>query len=181
MQQHRDRRGDPGSPEGELERLDKVDLALIGALEEDGRTAYRDLARRFGISESGARRRVRRMVDSGLLRVVGVTDVVALGFIRAEIGIRVKGRSIKDVAQRLSELREVDWVGICIGPVDIVVNVICADHASLVELIDREVRTAPGVEVVETTVIVQVVKDDYRMLDIAQAARSRLAGRDASR
>lgn len=178
MQQHnRGSQDRPGTASVALGGLDPVDVAFIGALEEDGRTPYRHLARRFGTSESAARRRVRRMLDSGLVRVVGVTDVLALGFIRAEIGIRVKGQAVKEVARRLAELREADWVGICIGPVDIVVNVICADHASLVELIDTEVRTVPGVEVVETTVLVEVVKDDYRMLDIAQAARARLSNR----
>jgi Lrp/AsnC family transcriptional regulator for asnA, asnC and gidA len=169
-----------GGPTG-TNALDPVDLRLVAALQEDGRIAYRELGRKLGISESGARRRTRRLLDSGLLRVVGVTDVVALGFIRAEIGIRVKAESVREVARRLSELREADWVATCIGPVDVVVNVICTDHRRLVELIDREIRTAPGVDSVETRVIVDVVKDDYRMLDIAGAAPEEAAGGDRGR
>jgi Lrp/AsnC family transcriptional regulator for asnA, asnC and gidA len=150
--------------------LDEVDFRLIAALQEDGRLPFRKLAEHVGVSESGARRRYKRLVDSGLLRVVGVADVVALGFVRAEIGVRVKGASVGDVALALAMLPEVDWVATCVGGVDIVVNVICTDHRRLVELIDRGVRTTPGVDSAETTLIVTVVKDDYRMLDIARQA-----------
>ena len=150
--------------------LDEVDLRLIAALQEDGRLPFRELAGQVGVSESGARRRYKRLVASGLLRVVGVADVVALGFVRAEIGVRVKGASVGDVALALARLPEVDWVATCVGGVDIVVNIICADHQRLVDLIDRGVRATPGVDSAETTLIVTVVKDDYRMLDIARQA-----------
>jgi Lrp/AsnC family transcriptional regulator for asnA, asnC and gidA len=150
--------------------LDEVDLRLIAALQEDGRLPFRELAEQVGVSESGARRRYKRLVASGLLRVVGVADVVALGFVRAEIGVRVKGASVGDVALALARLPEVDWVGTCVGGVDIDVNVICTDHRRLVELVDRGVRATPGVDSAETTLIVTVVKDDYRLIDIARQA-----------
>lgn len=156
----------PGSAAG----LDEIDLRLIAALQKDGRLPFRELAAKVGVSESGARRRYKRLVASGLLRVVGVVDVVALGFVRAEIGVRVKGASVSDVARALAALPEVDWVATCVGSVDIDVNLICADHRRLVDLIDRGVRATPGVDSAETTLVANVVKDDYRMLDIARQA-----------
>lgn len=148
--------------------LDEVDFRLIAALQEDGRLPFRELAEQVGVSESSARRRYKRLVESGVLRVVGVADVVALGFVRAEIGVRVKGASVGDVARTLAAMPEADWVSTCVGGVDIVVNVICTDHRRLVELIDRGVRATTGVDSAETTLIVTVVKDDYRLLDIAR-------------
>lgn len=155
---------------GGVAGLDEIDLRLVAALQEEGRLPFRELAQKVGVSESAARRRYKRLVASGLLRVVGVVDVVALGFVRAEIGVRVKGASVSDVARALAELPEVDWVATCVGRFDIDVNVICADHRRLADLIDRGVRATPGVDSAEMTLVANIVKDDYRMLDIARQA-----------
>jgi Lrp/AsnC family transcriptional regulator for asnA, asnC and gidA len=150
--------------------LDETDLRIIAALQADGRLPFVELAAKVSVSESSARRRYKRLVDSGLLRVVGVADVVALGLVRADVHVRVKGVSVDDVATALAALAEVDWVATCVGGADIVVNVICSDHRRLAELIDRGVRGIPGVDGVQTTLVASVVKDDYRLIDIARRA-----------
>jgi Lrp/AsnC family transcriptional regulator, regulator for asnA, asnC and gidA len=60
--------------------LDDVDRALIDALQRDGRASYADLADLVGLSPAATRLRVQRLLDSGVMQVVGVTDPLALGY-----------------------------------------------------------------------------------------------------
>ena len=59
--------------------LDEIDQAIIGLLREDGRMAYRAIARQLDIAENTVRSRVRRMEESNTMRVVAVTDIEAAG------------------------------------------------------------------------------------------------------
>ena len=72
--------------------LDDVDKALIEALQRDGRLPYTKLASEVGLSEAAVRQRVQRLIESGVMQIVAVTDPMMLGFRRmAMVGLRVEG------------------------------------------------------------------------------------------
>ncbi|QVQ54664.1 Lrp/AsnC family transcriptional regulator [Spiractinospora alimapuensis] len=52
--------------------LDAIDAALIKALQTDGRATYQTLAEGVGLSRTAVRARVRRMLTTGAIRVVGI-------------------------------------------------------------------------------------------------------------
>ncbi len=60
--------------------LDDTDQAIIQLLRQDGRMAYRAIARELDIAENTVRARVRRMEESNTMRVVAVTDIEAAGY-----------------------------------------------------------------------------------------------------
>ena len=73
-------------------RLDDVSKAIIEHLQEDGRQSYATIAKHVGLSEAAVRQRVQRLLDSGVMQIVAVTDPLQVGFRRqAMIGIRVDG------------------------------------------------------------------------------------------
>lgn len=59
--------------------LDDIDRLLISELIKDGRQSNRSIGRAIGVAESTIRVRLRRLEDSGLLRIVGVADRTAMG------------------------------------------------------------------------------------------------------
>ena len=59
--------------------LDDTDRQLIEALQRDGRASYADLAELVTLSPAATRLRVQRLLDAGVVKVVGVTDPLALG------------------------------------------------------------------------------------------------------
>jgi DNA-binding Lrp family transcriptional regulator len=86
--------------------LDDTDRSIIRELQRDGRISYADLAPLAGLSAPATRQRVQRLMDSGLLQVVAVTDPLALGLpVMAMVGINVDG-DIRDVAERIAEVRQ---------------------------------------------------------------------------
>ena len=74
------------SANGELTDLDK---RIIEHLQEDGRRPFTQIAADLGVSEAAVRARTNRLIERGVIQVVGVTDPLRLGFQQwAMIGIR---------------------------------------------------------------------------------------------
>ena len=92
----------PSSPT----KLDETDAAIVALLQEDGRRPYGEIGEAVGLSEAATRQRVNRLRESGLMRIVAVTDPVAVGRgVVATIGLRVSGDSravAREVSSRFS-------------------------------------------------------------------------------
>ena len=72
--------------------LDNVSKQIIERLQEDGRQPYVTIAKAVGLSEAAVRQRVQRLLDSGVMQIVAVTDPLQVGFRRqAMVGVRVEG------------------------------------------------------------------------------------------
>jgi Lrp/AsnC family transcriptional regulator for asnA, asnC and gidA len=141
--------------------LDDVSKAIIEQLQQDGRRSYAAIGKVVGLSEAAVRQRVQRLVDSGVIQVVAVTDPLELGFARqAMIGIRVRG-PLEEVADRLSALEEIDYVVVTAGSFDLLVEAVCESDDHLLELISQKIRTVPGVESTETFMYLELKKQTY--------------------
>jgi DNA-binding Lrp family transcriptional regulator len=76
--------------------LDDVSRAIIEQLQQDGRRPYARIAEAVGLSEAAVRQRVQRLLDAGVVQIVGVTDPMQVGFARqAMVGIRTRGDTRK--------------------------------------------------------------------------------------
>ena len=141
--------------------LDDVSKAIIEQLQQDGRRSYAAIGKVVGLSEAAVRQRVQRLVDSGVMQVVAVTDPMQLGFARqAMVGIRVAG-PLDKVADRLAELDAVDYVVVTAGSYDLLVEVVCESDQQLLELVSGQIRTIDGVQATETFMYLQLRKQTY--------------------
>jgi len=141
--------------------LDDVSKAIIEQLQQDGRRSYAAIGKEVGLSEAAVRQRVQRLVESGVMQVVAVTDPMQLGFARqAMVGVRVRG-PLDPVADALVELTDVDYVVITAGTYDLLVEVVAESDEHLLEIISDRIRTIPGVEATETFMYLQLRKQTY--------------------
>ena len=141
--------------------VDDVGKRLIEELQQDGRRSYAALAKTVGLSEAAVRQRVQRMVDSGLMQVVAVTDPLQVGFHRqAMIGLRVEGDLVR-VADELAKIDEVDYVVITAGSFDILLELVCEDDDHLLRVLSDRIRVLPGVRDTETFVYLRLAKQTY--------------------
>jgi Lrp/AsnC family transcriptional regulator for asnA, asnC and gidA len=141
--------------------LDDVSKRIIEQLQEDGRRPYATIGKAVGLSEAAVRQRVQRLLDSGVMQIVAVTDPMQVGFSRqAMIGIKVAG-DLNAVAERLAEMPEVDYVVITAGSFDLLIEVVCEDDDHLLELLSRQIRELPGVISTETFVYLKLLKQLY--------------------
>ncbi|WP_425433572.1 Lrp/AsnC family transcriptional regulator [Kineococcus xinjiangensis] len=142
-------------------RVDAVDRELIQHLQDDGRMSYAALAKAVGLSEAAVRQRVQRLLEGGVMQVVAVTDPMTVNLMRQTmIGIRVDGDT-RQVAARLAEVPEVDYVVLCAGSFDVLCELTCADDEQLLELLNSQIRSIPGVRSTETFLYLELVKQTY--------------------
>ena len=146
----------------QLENLDSIDLYLIEALLKDGREAYAQIADQLKVSPGMIRQRYNRLVELGYLKVVAVTNPLMMGVRKmAMIGIRTDGGKLMQVAEKLSELKEVVYLVILSGRYDIMIEVFCRDHAELLSFMTEKLSTVDGVRDTESFMHLKIVKEIY--------------------
>src|SRR5688500_18268530 len=125
--------------------LDDLNKLIIEQLQRDGRMSYAALAKVVGLSEAAVRQRVQRLLDGGVMQIVAVTDPLTLGFSRqVMIGIKVAG-DLRAAADALAAVPEIDYVVICAGGYDLLVELVCQDDEHLLKLLNDTIRQIPGV------------------------------------
>jgi len=140
---------------------DDIDKALITALQRNGRESYAALAKVVGLSEAAVRQRVQRLLDDGVVQIVGVTDPMVMGFARwAMIGIVVEG-DVRTVSEQLVAIDEIDYVVLTAGSFDLLVEVVCEDDDSLLALLNDRIRSIPSVRSTETFMYLKLAKQTY--------------------
>jgi Lrp/AsnC family transcriptional regulator for asnA, asnC and gidA len=140
--------------------LDTVAKQIIEQLQQDGRRSYAAIGKAVGLSEAAVRQRVQRLVDTGVMQIVAVTDPLTLGFRRQTmIGIKCEG-DLERVAEHLAVLDEIDYVVITAGSFDLLIEVVCEDDDHLLEILSR-VRWVPSVTSTETFVYLKLRKQTY--------------------
>jgi Lrp/AsnC family transcriptional regulator for asnA, asnC and gidA len=119
------------------------------------------LGRQVGLSEAATRQRVQRLIDSGVMQIVGVTDPLMLGFERmAMVGLKVTG-DLREVADTIASIPEVDYVVIVAGSFDLLMEVVCEDDDGLLAMLNDKVRTIPGVIETEVFTYLRLYKQTY--------------------
>ncbi len=138
--------------------LDEISQAIIAELQRDGRRAYAAIGKAVGLSETAVRQRVQRLVETGVVQIVAVTDPRRVGLTRqAMIGIRAEG-DLQKVADALAAMHEVVYVVITAGAFDILTEVLCEDDEKLLGILNDRIRSLPGVIGTETFVYLKVRK-----------------------
>jgi Lrp/AsnC family transcriptional regulator for asnA, asnC and gidA len=141
--------------------LDETSKRIIEQLQEDGRRPYAAIGKAVGLSEAAVRQRVQRLLDTGVVQIVAVTDPLQVGFTRqAMIGIRCEGE-LTTVADLLAAMPEVDYVVVTAGSFDVLAEVVCEDDDHLLDLISHRIRALPGVRSTETFVYLKLRKQLY--------------------
>lgn len=140
--------------------LDHIDRAIIEQLQVDGRTPYTRLGAVIGLSEAAVRQRVQRLIDTGVMQVVAVTNPLSIGYRRmAMIGVRTEGPS-DTIAAALQSMPDIDYLVVTAGSFDLMCEVVVGDDLDLLELTNR-IRSVDGVTSTETFIYLSLVKQTF--------------------
>ena len=125
---------------------DQLDMKIISLLQEDGRAPTQDIAKNFNSTSSTIRKRIRRLEETGTMRVVAVTDFAAAGYdLLLAIGIEVESRNAEDVGNDLAELPEVFSVNMTTGSNDLEILVGARSFEELSYFLHKEVANIEGI------------------------------------
>jgi Lrp/AsnC family transcriptional regulator for asnA, asnC and gidA len=146
---------------GTRERVDDTSKAIIEQLQSDGRRSYAAIGHAVGLSEAAVRQRVQKLVDSGVMQIVAVTDPMQIGFARqAMVALSVIG-DVEAIAGKLAQIDEVDYIVVTAGSWDLLAEVVVQDDAHLLRLINDRIRTIDGVARTETFLYLKLIKQTY--------------------
>ncbi len=138
---------------------DELDLKIIALLQEDGRMSTQDIAGALDSTSSTIRKRIRRLEETGTMRVVAVTDFAAAGYdVLLAIGIEVESRSAEAVGLDLAALPEVFSVNLTTGSHDIEILVGARSFDELATFLHEEVSHIDGIGRLSPGLTVEVYK-----------------------
>lgn len=141
--------------------LDDIAKRIIELLQGDGRLSYSAIAKDVGLSEAAVRHRVQKLIEGGVIQIVGVTDPIQLGFARqAMIGMKITG-SVQEVAAELAQMDELDYIVITTGRFDILAEFVAESDEDLLEIVSTRVSALDHVLTTETFVYLRLVKQTY--------------------
>jgi len=142
--------------------MDNLDRRIIELLQVNGRASNARIARDVGVSEGTVRRRLRRLVQSEVIRVVAVPDPDKMGFNTvALIGVQADPDKIDAVAENLAQLSETQYVSLTTGSFDIFVWVALPNSEQLGNFLRQKVGLTPGIRRTETFVNLAIRKKGY--------------------
>ena len=135
---------------------------MVELLQEDGRLTVTSLARTLGVTQLTARRKLRRLLGDGIIKVVATVDPFDVGYeTPVIIGLKVKRAKLDTVARRLSDLPQVRYVGASTGRVDLIVEVVVRTNQDLADFLMKELGSLDGVLDSETNLIVRIYKQSW--------------------
>ncbi|GAB4425286.1 MAG: Lrp/AsnC family transcriptional regulator [Anaerolineae bacterium] len=146
-----------------IEDLDEVDQKIIGYLQKNGRESFTKIADEIGLPASTVRDRTNRLIEHGILRVLGVLNPLKTRHrVMANIGVKLSGGNHREVAREIARLDEVSYLVICAGSFDLLVEVICRDNSHMLDIISA-IQSRPDVNGTEVFPYYSIVKEVFDM------------------
>ena len=142
-----------------MNNTDAIDLQIIELLQQDGRMPIQKIAAQLEITALAVRKRIQRMEDENIMRIVVVTDFNAAGFdLLLAIAIEVENRRPEEVANELAKLPQVFSVNLTTGAHDLDILVGIQDFAELSEFMHQELPKVKGIARMVPGITVDVLR-----------------------
>jgi Lrp/AsnC family transcriptional regulator for asnA, asnC and gidA len=140
-------------------KLDSTDLKILHILEKNGRTPNNEIAARASISEGTVRNRIKKLIDSNFLRVKGLTNPEhwtdkQLMFVLVQLEIT---KNWKEIAQKVSELKEVKSVSMITGRFDLIIELFIEPH-NLLNFLTQDLASVGNISSTESLVTIKNFK-----------------------
>lgn len=137
--------------------LDPLDKKLISILNRNGRENNSDIARELSISEGTVRNRIKKLTDSGILKVSGLLnpDTVPekqLVFLGVKIAV---SKDLRNLAEKISILEGVQAAYITTGRYDIIVEVWLNVKYGLIQFLSETLASIDGITSTESFLIMK--------------------------
>lgn len=129
---------------------------------EDGRRSFRRVASQVGVTTPTVENRLRKMVDSGVIRKISPIldiDKVERG-IAAFILLRVDLPRVSTVAGSLTPLEEVRNVFLSTGEANVILRVVTHTSEKLQDFLDSKIAPLEGAHLVSSQIVTRTLKDE---------------------
>lgn len=143
-------------------KLDEIDVAILGYLQENGKRSYTDIAKLLAVSEGTVRTRINRMLKDGVFEFIIHMDPNKIGLtVQAIIGITTKLGHQETVAKKLNLFPEVRFVGAFSGQHDLILQAYFKSNDDLVHFVNKELAEIEGIVTADVSIELKQYKDSF--------------------
>ena len=147
------------------QNLDDLDLSLIAELETDATKSISELAKRLFTNRHTIERRLQRLLDEQIIRIVAVPDPLALGYkTQAWIGINTLPSEVNAVAEEIGHFRAVRHVHINAGRYDVHAWTVFERPEDLSNFVRNDLAAIRGITNAETMLNLKMRKGFFGLL-----------------
>jgi len=147
------------------ENMDKLDLKIINALNENARRSFRNISRKLNISLTTVANRIKKLENEGIIR--GYIPLINLDYIGYDllviIGIRISHGKLMEVERKISKNPHVYEIYDTTGDWDAIIIARFKGRDELNNFI-KGVLAVEHVERTMTYLVLNVVKDEKRAM-----------------
>ena len=142
--------------------IDSLDEKLIQLLEMDARQSSEAVAKQLKVSPATVRRRIKKLIQRGVLRIVALVDPQKVGFpLIAIIAFDIAHEKADSVIQILADRPEVKYASTTTGRFDVLVLARFRSTEELSDFVQKELSNIEGLRDTETFVCLRVQKGRY--------------------
>ncbi len=145
--------------------MDRLDIQIVSQLQQDGNATNANIAKSIlpsPVSEETVRRRLKRLMQEGYMKIVAVPDARKMGYeSQVIIGLQVAADKIDYVADALAEMDEVSWVSVTTGSFDVFGWATVKSFDQLSDFLRTRVGQIDGVKKMETFLTLESKKQEY--------------------
>lgn len=146
--------------------LDDLDRMLLRRLQADVRASYHELAQEVGASAATVRRRIERLVQSDVLKLVAVPRWERLGLhLTALIAISVDLPRLRAVGRSLAAMDEIVFAAMVTGNYDLIAEVVLPTNEDFVRFVTQRIAPIEGIRDIQTFMVPEFIKsfEQYRL------------------
>ena len=153
-----------------MEKIDKLDKKILNILSKNARIPFKDVAAECGVSRAAIHQRVQHLTEDGVITGSGF-DVHPKrpGFSTCTyVGITLeRGNMYKQVVEHLEHIPEIVECHFTTGPYTMLVKLYARDNEQLMDLLNNQMQSIPGVVATETLIsLEQSIKREIPIADI---------------
>ncbi len=145
-----------------MQELDELDHRIIVLLQENARLTNADIASQVGSTEPTVRRRVERLLQRQVIKIVAVATPFQLGYhVVAILGIQIDHRHLTQIEEALSAMPEIRFAGVTLGSYDVVAEAWFHSNDALLSFLHGRLSKIEGIQRIESLQVVKMVKYTY--------------------
>ena len=138
-----------------MDKIDKLDKKILGILSQNARIPFKDVAAECGVSRAAIHQRVQHLIENGVITGSRFdVNPKSLGYSTCTyIGMNLeRGSMYKKVVEQLYTIPEIVECHFTTGPYTMLIKLYAKDNEQLMDLLNNQMQTIPGVVSTETLI-----------------------------
>jgi Lrp/AsnC family transcriptional regulator for asnA, asnC and gidA len=147
-------------------KLDELDSRVISELQRNPRLSDRQIAHNLAVNENKVRRRIKRLLESGVIVPTVLTNVLKLGYnVTTFIGLQVELSDMHDVAMKLAQYENIHLVALSSGTYNLILWAHFTSHEQLADFTTDILGKISGIVRAEPFIQLRYVKGFGQLME----------------